>query len=167
MAVLGQTPVRSTLAGLTVTCPPGWNAATDVGIAGVELALRDAQRALAIIRVTREPLSQALALQEYAERQLGLLRSHTDALRLVDDEPSELCGAQARRVLVAFRSGLAHLTGDQWWAVIDGHAVVVACACLAPDFPTYESTFEVVAETVTVTLAGQDEAREKEPRWRT
>lgn len=151
MAVLGPGLVRSARAGVTLACPQGWNAAADVGIVGVELVLRDSDRALAAVAVTSEPLSSAVSLASYAQRQLGLLRSSADALRLLDDEPAELCGAPARRVLVAFRSGLAHLTGDQWWAVVGGQAVVVACACLSPAFPAQERLFQGMAGTVTLT----------------
>lgn len=150
MAVLEPSWVRSERAGVVVSCPEGWNAAADVGIVGVELVLRDNDRALAAVHVTSEPLS-SMSLAGYAERQLKLLRSRADALRLLDDEPAELCGAPARRVLVAFRSGLAHLTGDQWWAVVGGRAVVVACACPSPAFPAHEPIFHTLAETVTLT----------------
>lgn len=138
------------LGGVGVVCPPGWSAAADVGGVGVELVRRDGGcgEAMAAVRAVAEPVAAGTTLDAYAERQMTLLRSEAEALRLLDEEPAELCGAPAWRVLVAFRSGLAHLTGDQWWAVAGERAVVVACACLSPLFPRHEATFGAVAGAV-------------------
>lgn len=152
MVVLSGGLLRSARAGVAVRCPRGWDAAADVGVVGIELVRRDESEdaVLAAVLVVTEPVPQQMTLAGYAERQLALLGSHADALRLLDDQPAELCGARARRVLAAFRSGPVHLTGDLWWALADGRAVVLAGACPSPTFPHYEPTFSTLAEGVSL-----------------
>ena len=141
--------VRSRLAGVEVGCPEGWGVAADVGIVGVELVRRGEEGvALASVRVTSEAVPAGLGLEGYAERQVGLLQEHAEALRVLDRESAVLGGAPAVRLLVAFRVGLAHLTGDQWWAVEGDRAVVVAAACASPHFPEHQPDFEAVARSV-------------------
>lgn len=143
--------VRSHLAGIAARCPPGWNAAADVGVLGIELVHRDGgdgERPVASARLTSGPLSPVTTLLEYTNRQLALLDSLVPAFRLLDAEPATLGGLPARRVLVAFRSGPVHLTGDQWWAVEGDRAVELACVCPSPDFFRYEPVFAMLAMTV-------------------
>lgn len=158
--------VRSDLTGLTVTCPDGWRAASDVAVAGVQLVQRDRSSgtAAAVVHITTEPLPAEVDVTAYADRQLALLRATAEALRLLDEEDGTLAGLPARRVLVAYRQGLAHLVGDQWWAVgggrgVVGRGVVVAGTCLSTAFPAAEVVFAEIAATVR--LAPEGSARER------
>lgn len=67
---------------------------------------------------------------------------------MLDREAAVLGGVRAVRLLVAFRIGPAHLTGDQCWAVDGERAVVIAAACASPDVPEHEPEFAAVARSV-------------------
>lgn len=121
----------------------------DVGVVGVELVRRDGEGvAVGSVRVTGEAVPAGMGLEGYAQRQAEVLRERAEAVRVLDREAAVMGGVPAVRLLVAFRVGTAHLTGDQWWAVEGGRAVVLAAACASPDFPEYEPHFAAVAGSV-------------------
>ena len=142
---------RHSVVGFEIPLPTGWKLSEEqdgCALVAVEPP-REEPHLRASVVVTIEAPAVEQTFDEWTERSVTALQDSLNRLRIIDDEPVEIAGAPARRVLSHYvHPQFGGVNLEQWLLAHGGLGYTISCSSAALEYDDVHEVMSAIAEGV-------------------